>query len=114
MAKGPGVVGATRKPPYKMCSGSVAGGKATSWNGGVRKAPGTVPGSKPVAPWLGSGAGQAGNLQQMLVEEGVFCQDLVEDQEILFATDASPGAARCKVPGPYVGSGGVCQNRHRL
>ena len=29
MAKGPGVVGATRKPPYNMCSGSVAGGKAT-------------------------------------------------------------------------------------
>eukprot|EP00439_Symbiodinium_sp_Y106_P004043 s12191_g1.t1 len=31
--------------------------------------------------------------QQMLVE-GVFCQDLVEDQEILFATDGSPGASQ--------------------
>ena len=29
MAKGPGVPGATRKPPYNMCCGSVVGGKAT-------------------------------------------------------------------------------------
>ena len=45
--------------------------------------------------WLrGLGPVQArpATYQQVLVEEGVFCQDLVEDQELLFATDGRTGA----------------------
>ena len=47
--------------------------------------------------WLrGLGPVQArpATYQQVLVEEGVFCQVLVEDQELLFATDGSPGASQ--------------------
>ena len=47
--------------------------------------------------WLrGLGPVQArpATYQQVLVEEGVFCQALVEDQELLFATDGSPGASQ--------------------